>query len=576
MERLKDLFPMLSWLLDYDRAWLKDDFYAGVTIGVILVPQGMAYALIAGLSPIHGLYAALIPPLLYTVFGTSRQLSVGPVAMDSLLIASGVSVLATEGTDAYLHFVVLLTFFVGFFQVTLGTLKLGFITNLLSRSVISGFTSGAAVIILLNQVKYIFDIDLPKSNQLHTLLADIPLHIKELNWISLGFGLTTIAILIAVKKFKFSVPGSLIVVMIGTIVAFWGNVSDLGISVIKEIPSGLPSFAIPQFDSVLIVQITPLALTLAVVSFIESYSIARGLEIKRGQSYTVSNKELLALGLSNIGGAFFGAFSIAGGFSRSAVNADSGAKTPLAMLVSSFIVGLVLLYLTSVFYHLPLAVLGGVIIVSVYGLIDLSYAKELFSNSKKDFLLLLTTFLSTVFFSLTIGILTGVIASIIHLLYNLANPHIARLGRLEGHHEFRNIDRFPNVKTWNQLLILRIDAPLTFINISFVKDYILKALLTHGGSSVKSIIIDAGPISHIDASAASGLSELLDYLELKNIDLLMCDLIGPVRDSLKRSGLFNKMTKDRIFLDLNEAVKYATTKEQGAFKTYALQSNEDK
>ncbi|MFY0605374.1 MAG: solute carrier family 26 protein [Cyclobacteriaceae bacterium] len=574
MRKLSQLLPVLSWLPNYQKSWLKGDISAGLTVGVMLIPQGMAYALIAGLPPVYGLYAAIVPQLIYAFFGTSRQLSVGPVAMDSLLVASGVSVMAVQGTEAYLSLVILLTVFTGIFQLFLGVIKMGFVTNLLSKPVISGFTSAAAFIIGVNQLNHLLGIDLVKSNQVLKVLSDVPTKIDQTHMLTLGIGLTTLLLIYFLKKWKQSFPGALTAVILSSLVVYFGGLSEQNVSILAQIPAGLPSFQIPVFSYQQFVELVPLALTLAVISFMESYSVSKSLESKRHEYKVEANQELVALGLSNMGGAFFGSFPVAGGFSRSAVNFQSGARTPLANVISASLIIVTLLFLTSWFYYLPHAVLGAIILVAISGLIDLKYAAKLWHDSKLEFWLMVFTLLSTIVFSMVIGIITGIVLSVLVLMYQLAYPHIAELGRLKGHHEFRNVKRFKDLETWDHIMIIRLDASLRFININYFKEYIERKVIERKSKGLNTIILDAGPISNLDATASAGLLDLLIYLNENGIEFLICDVIGPVRDSMKRSGLNEKIRKEHVFLDLNEAVRFAITHEQGEFKEYALQAND--
>ncbi|MDF9798816.1 SulP family sulfate permease [Catalinimonas alkaloidigena] len=575
MKLIQKVLPITNWLPAYKNEYLKGDIFAGITVGIMLIPQGMAYALIAGLPPVYGLYASIVPQIIYAIFGTSRQLSVAPVAMDSLLVAAGVSVLATQGTDAYIGFAILLAFFMGAFQLLLGVLRLGFITNLLSKPVISGFTSAAALIIGLNQLKYLLGIELVKSNRVYEILWSAIQQIDHIHWFTLLIGIAGIALIKGAKKIHKNIPGALVAVVFGTLLVYFMQLNEAGVSIVKTIPEGLPAFQLPNLSLGKLGEIVPLALTISVVAFMEAYSVAKAIEAKKRDYKVLPNQELVALGAANVVGSLFQAYPVTGGFSRSAVNYQSGANTPIASIISAALVALTLMFLTPLFYYLPEAILASVIMVAVAGLIDISYARKLWKDSKMEFLLLLATFLVTLNFSMVPGIVTGVVLSILVLLYKAAYPHIARLGRVKGYHEFRNITRFKELEVWENLLILRVDAPLTFINIQYFKEYVENAIQDSEGK-IDTVILDAGPISHLDATASLGLKELLEFLKEKDIRFVLCDLIGPVRDTLHRTGLIDFIGKDNIFFDLNEAVRFITTQEGEGHKEYALQSNHKK
>lgn len=571
MNQIRKVFPILQWLPNYKRSDLNGDLFAGLTVGVMLIPQGMAYALIAGLPPVYGLYASIVPQIIYALLGTSRQLSVGPVAMDSLLVAAGVSVLAVEGTDSYIAYAILVAFFMGAFQLLLGTFRLGFITNLLSKPVISGFTSAAALIIGFNQLKYLLGTDISKSNRFYEVVINSIQKLDETHLPTLIIGILAILLIKGIKSINKNIPGALITVAVGTIIVYFLQLNIDGVSIVQDIPQGLPAPQLPVFSLDQLGQVLPLAFTISVIAFMEAFSIAKAVEAKRKDHKVIPNQELIGLGAANLIGSLFQAYPVTGGFSRTAVNHQAGANTPLASIVSAIIVALTLIFLTSLFYYLPHAILAAIIMVAVSNLFDWTYAKKLWNESRKEFLVLLFTFLVTLNIGMVIGIVTGIILSILLFLYRAAYPHIARLGRIKGHHEFRNITRFSNLETWEGLVIIRIDAPLSFINIQEIKDYILNTLVEEPGT--REIIIDAGPVSHLDATAADGLQTLLDELNLKGVRLVLCDVIGPVRDTMKQTGLTKRIGKQNLFLSLSEALENALTNAKDPYKKVTLQSN---
>lgn len=559
MTFLNKILPITYWLAHYKKTDLGNDLFAGVTVGIMLIPQGMAYALIAGLPPVYGLYASIVPQIVYAILGTSRQLSVAPVAMDSLLVATGVSLLATEGTDAYIGFAILLAFFMGAFQVLLGIFRMGFITNLLAKPVISGFTSAAAIIIGLNQLKYLLGTEIEKSNQAFQLLVNAIKNLDQTHLLTLMIGLVGIIIIKGIKRLSTRIPGALVAVTFGIVLVYVMKWDQQGVSIVQNIPQGLPPFQLPNFSMGQFAELIPLALTISVVAFMEAYSVAKAIEGKRKNYKVVANQELIALGASNLLGSLFQAFPVTGGFSRSAVNHQSGANTPLSSIISALLIGLTLLFLTPLFYYLPHAILASVIMVAVGSLIDLKYARKLWRENKLEFGLLLITFLVTLNFSMVPGIVSGVLASILLLLYRAAYPHIAELGRLQGQTEFRNIKRFTELEVWEEKAILRVDAPLTFINIQYVKSYIEDLLLSR--PTIKTVILDAAAISQIDASAIEELSSLLHDFKHQDKVLLLTDVVGPVRDTLFQTGLIHQIGTANIFLTLNDALEAGNEKE---------------
>ena len=553
MKGLQQIFPILQWLPNYKRSQLGGDLFAGLTVGIMLIPQGMAYALIAGLPPVYGLYASIVPQLIYAIFGTSRQLSVAPVAMDSLLVAAGISVLATEGTDTYIASTLLLAFFMGLFQLLLGIFRMGFITNLLSKPVISGFTSAAAIIIGLNQLQYLIGAEITKSNRVFEMVFEVFQKLDEIHLPTLLIGAGGIAIIYILKRIHTAIPGALIAVSVGIMLVIGLDLSQNGVAIVEAIPVGLPSFQLPNFSLGRLSELAPLAMTISVVAFMESYSVAKAIEAKR-RNYKVSpNQELIGLGAANLIGSLFQSYPVTGGFSRSAVNEQSGANTPLSSIISAVLVALTLLFLTPIFFYLPKAILASVIMVAVANLINISYVKSLWSENKLEFSLLVITFLVTLNFSMVPGIITGVLLSILILLYKSAYPHIAVLGRLEGQSEFRNIRRFKDLEVWEDKLIVRVDASLTFINIQYIKDYIQEAL--ESNTKISELIVDFSPVGYLDATAVQGLFGLLQTLEEKKVKLILTDIVGPVRDTLHSTGLLERIGIENIYLVLNDALE---------------------
>ena len=558
MSRIKQYLPILGWLPGYDRSLLKGDLYGGITVGIMLIPQGMAYAMIAGLPPVYGLYASIVPQIIYAVFGTSRPLSVAPVAMDSLLVATGVSVLATEGTEAYIGFAILLAFFMGLFQLLLGIMRMGFITNLLSKPVISGFTSAAAIIIGLNQLKYLIGADIVKSHRAIDVLGSTFQHLDETHLLTLIIGIGGIVVIKGAKKIHQSLPGALIAVILGILIVYTLRWQEAGVAIVQNIPEGLPSFQIPNFSLGKLAELIPLALTISVVAFMEAYSVAKAIESQRKDHKIVANQELIALGAANLVGSLFQSYPVTGGFSRSAVNHQAGANTPLASVISAGLIALILLFLTPLFYFLPLAILASVIMVAVSSLVDWRYAVKLWKHHKPEFALLLITFGATLHFSMVAGIVTGVVSAILLLLYKAAYPHIAVLGRLPGQQAFRNVKRFEGLETWHNKIILRVDAPMTFINVQYLKDFIEQELTK--SSNCDSVLLDASAISYMDASAEAGLTSLIQSLKERQIRFEIASVVGPVRDALFRTGLIEEIGTSNVFLTLDEAIESSNGK----------------
>ena len=556
--KLKNHIPILQWLPGYQKSWIKSDLFAGLTVGVILIPQGIAYAIIAGLPPIYGLYTALVPQLVYAIMGTSRQLAVGPAAMDSLIVASGVAALASVGSEHYIAVSVMLAFLVGSFQFLFGLFRLGFLVNFLSRPVISGFTSGSAIIIGLNQLGNLFGIELNRSNQVQVLISESVKSFNELHWPTLLMGGVSIVFLLVLKKINNRIPASLLIVFIGIAVVYFFRLDIRGVQILGEIPAGLPKLEIPTLSMELVQQLSGLAMTLALIGFLEAISIAKSVEAKHNSYQVKPNKELIALGLGNIVGSLFQAYPSTAGFARTAVNDQSGAKTPMASLVAALVIALTLLFLTPLFFFLPKSVLAAIIIVSAYGLLDFSMPKNLLTFNWRDLVTLNSTLLFTIFVGIKEGILFGIVLSLGMLIYKSTKPHMAVLGQVPGTRFFRNIKRFSNLIVDPKILVVRFDAQLYFANTNYFKEK-LKQFVFEKGPDLKYLIIDGESLNALDSSAIYALEEIHDYFSQKDIILVFTGLKGPVRDALVKSQLMKKIRYDHCFMSIQEAVECCKT-----------------
>lgn len=550
---LKNIFPFLEWSLNYNKSWLKGDVGAGLTVGIMLIPQGIAYAMIAGLPPIYGLYTAMIPQIVYAIFGTSRQLAVGPVAMDSLIVASGVGAIATVGSEYFIFLAILLAFMMGVIQLLFGVFRLGFLVNFLSKPVISGFTSAAALIIGLNQLKYLFGVQMPRSNQLQIIVYEAFKQIAHINWPTFIIGATGIILIIFLKKKFKKIPGSLVVVVLGILVVRIFHLEQYGVSIVGDIPEGLPSFKIPQFSWEIIEELAPLGLTLALIGFMEAISVAKSVESQHSDYKVDANKELIALGLGNIVGSFFQSYSSTGGFSRTAVNNSTGAKTPLAAIFSALVVAFTLLFLTSLFYYLPKAIIASIIIVAVFGLLDFKVPNQLWKYTKRDLIILNVTLVVTATIGIKEGIMTGVVLSLVMLIYKTTKPHVAVLGRVPGTKMYRNIDRFDDLEVRHDVLVIRFDAQLHFANSTYFKDTLIAESMTKG-TALRLVIINGKSLNSLDSSGIYVLKEVIDYFRSKDIKLFFCGLNGPVRDTLYKSEIISEIGQERCFLKTQDAI----------------------
>lgn len=550
---LKNILPILGWLPNYKKAWLKGDIGAGLTVGVMLIPQGIAYAMIAGLPPIYGLYTAMIPQLVYAIFGTSRQLAVGPVAMDSLIVASGVGAIAAIGSEYFIFLAILLAFLMGVIQLLFGIFRLGFLVNFLSKPVISGFTSAAALIIGLNQLKYLFGVSIPRSNQLQIIVYEAFQQLQNINWPTFLIGATGIVLIVFLKKKYQKIPGSLVAAVFGILVVKIFHLEQYGVSIVGEIPQGLPSFKIPQFSWEIIQELAPLGLTLALIGFMEAISVAKSIESKHNDYKVDANKELIALGMGNIIGSFFQSYPSTGGFSRTAVNNSTGAKTPLASIFSALVVAITLLFLTSLFYYLPKAIIASIIMVAVFGLLDFKVPNQLWKYAKRDLIILNVTLLITATVGIKEGIVIGIVLSLVMLIYTTTKPHVAVLGRVPGTKMYRNIERFKDLEVLQHVLVIRFDAQLHFANSSYFKDTVISESMKKG-SKLKLVVINGKSLNSLDSSGIYVLKEVIDYFKEKTIKLYFCGLNGPVRDTLYKSEIISEIGQELCFLKTQDAI----------------------
>ena len=551
---LRRLFPILDWLPKYTSKLFVGDLKAGTTTAVMLVPQGLAYAIIAGLPPVYGLYAALLPQIWYSLTGTSRKAAVGPVALDSLIVASAIGSLTLSGMESQIAAILFLTLLVGGLQLLMGVLRMGIVVNYLSKPVISGFTSAAAIIIGLSQVRYLLGIEVTSANQIQHILKALYQNIGETQLISVVVCVSAMALILISKKVDRRIPAPLIVTLFGIALVAITRWDLQGLSVIGQIPKGLPGLLTPQVDLNLIGQLLPFALALAVLGYMEIISIGKGIEEKEETFNLRPNQELVALGTSNILGAFFQSYPVSASFSRSAVNYQSGAKTNLAGMISAVWVALFLLFFTQTFYYLPIAVLAGIIMVAVFGLVDIQYAKSLFHTQRDEFYLFLITMFLTLFMGIAQGIVLGVLLSLLLMVARTSKPHHAILGRINGTQYYKNKDRFEeDILMDPELIIFRFDAQLFFGNRDYFKT-VLSDAVHQKGATLKGIILVARGITYIDSSGLSMLQSMIKGFKENGIRFMVAGAIGPARDILYKSKLDEVIGKDNFFAKTSDAV----------------------
>ena len=568
---MKKYFPILQWIQGYNKDLLGGDLSAGLTVGIMLIPQGMAYAMLAGLPPIYGLYASTIPLLIYAIFGTSRQLAVGPVAMVSLLVASGVGAIAELGSDQFIGLAIALALLVGAIQFLLGAFRLGFLVNFLSHPVIAGFTSAAALIIGFSQLKHLLGLDIPRG-KVHETIIHVFQQFNDIDLITFLIGAGSIATILILKQINKRIPSPLIVVILGVALVSILGLDERGVAIIKDVPSGFPSFILPSFSGESFQLLLPIALTISLVSYMESYAVAKAIQNKHKTYHVDANQELIALGAANIVGSFFQAFPTTGGFSRTAVNDQAGAKTGVAAIISALVVVATLLFLTSYFYFLPKAILAAIILVAVLGLIDIKEAKYLWKTDRLDFVGFSLTAVSTLALGVENGIAIGVIYSLLLVIYKVSYPHIAELGRVPDTSSYRNVLRFEELETHDHIMILRFDAQLFFANASTLKSYILDEVGER--KEMRHLILDASAMNDLDSSAVHMLHDLKVLLLERGVQLHLANVMGPVRDKMHKTKLFEHIGKENFHLKVHQAVKSILGRDQDKFSEYATQYQE--
>lgn len=543
--------PITRWLPGYQRRDLTGDLTAGLTVGAMLIPQGMAYALLAGMPPQTGLYAATVPLVLYAVFGTSRQLAVGPVAIMSLLTASAIAPLAEEGTAQYVELAALLALMVAGVHFLLGALRAGWVVNLLSHPVLVGYTAAAALIIGFSQVKHLLGVSIPSSESFLETLTELGKAVGDTSLVTLALSLGTVALLVGLKRWRKTFPAALAAVVLTTLAVEVLSLDQHGVKVIGEIPSDLPAFALPTFDGSAMGSLLPAALVITLAGFMESIAIAK--VFARKNRYEVEpNQELVGLGAANAGAGLFGGFPVTGGFSRTAVNADAGARTPLASLITVGIIVGALLLITPLLRSLPSATLGAIVVVAVASLFDHREARHIAKVNRLDVLPMAVAFVATLALGVEGGIAVAVAASLALLFARVMRPHTAELGRIPDTHVYRNVGRFSTAETVPGAAILRLDTSVNFANVAFVKKRL--AELVAARPDATSIVLDFSGVNDIDATGDQALHELLEEYADQGIDIHLTTVKGPVRDVLVRSGLWERLGA-HVHLDVDTAVR---------------------
>lgn len=563
--KLARYLPILDWGKTYTKTTLTNDMVAAVIVTIMLIPQSLAYALLAGLPAQMGIYASIVPIMLYAIFGTSRALAVGPVAVVSLMTAAAVGKVAVPGSPDYIAAAITLAFLSGGFLVLMGIFKLGFLANFLSHPVIAGFITASGIIIAASQLKHILGINAGGHN-LYELVISLFEHLNEINWITFAIGIGATAFLFWVRRGlkPFLVrlglrprlaelgakAGPVAAVGVTILITWLFDLGAKGVALVGDVPQGLPPLTTPSFSLDLWTSLIGSAILISVIGFVESISVAQTLAAKKRQRIE-PDQELIGLGAANLGASFTGGFPVTGGFSRSVVNFDAGADTPAAGAYTAVGLAIASLVLTPLIFFLPKATLAATIIVAVLSLVDLSILQKTWAYSKADFIAVLATILITLGFGVELGVTAGVLISILIHLYNSSRPHMAVVGQVPNTEHYRNVLRH-EVTTHPNILTIRVDESLYFANARFLEDAVYDMVAKR--PAVKHVILMCPAVNAIDMSALESLEAINERLDGLGVKFHLSEVKGPVMDRLQRADFLHHLT-GKVYLSQHDAVK---------------------
>jgi sulfate permease, SulP family len=560
-------FPVIRWFPEYRREQLSGDVIAGVIVAVMLIPQGMAYATLAGLPPQVGLYASIVPLIIYGLMGTSPALGVGPTAIASVMTASAVGAIASEGTDRYVEMAILLTFLVGIIRLGLGLIRAGFLVNFMSRPVLSGFVNAAALIIAGSQIAHLLGLQTERADTFAGQIWQVIQNVGTFNvWTAiLGFGSLALLLYFQLRSAKhlqqtglnahlaqtFSRTGPLITAVAATVIVWLASLdSQQGVPVVGEVSRGLPPLTVPDFDPDLIRSLVPSALVISLVGFMESISIAKSLASRERQGVD-ANQELVAIGAANIGASFSGGFTVTGSFSRSVLNYRSGATSGIASIITALLVLMTVLILTPLFAYLPRAALSAIVVMAILGLLELSTFRRVWAYRRLDATTLIITFVAVLVLGIELGIVVGILSSVGLYLWQTSHPAIVELGLVRGTDAYRNVVRHQTV-TDPRVLLLRVDESLYFANTQKLQTVTTAYL--HNRPEMAYLVLAGTSINDIDASALETLEELNLQLSAAGVSMHLAGFKVPVLEALRNTLLMQMIGPDRTHLTVNGAV----------------------
>lgn len=538
----------------------------------MLIPQAIAYAHLAGMPPHYGLYAGTLPLIVYGLLGSSPHVSVGPVAISSILVLSGVSLIAEPMSETYISLVLGLGLLAGLFQWMLGVFQLGFLVNFLSHPVLNGFVSGAAVVIIGTQISHLLGLPSNGSAQLWGTITYSLGHLSDIHVLTLAISIGCLLFLVLARRVSKVFPAALLVVLICGLMTYLGELHLSGVSIVGEIPDGLPHFVMPSLNYGQVVLLAPAVFTIGIMSSIEALSIAKSLEMGQNNYEINPNAELRAVGLAKVVGSFFQSLPSSVSFSRSAISATIGAQTGVASILSGSIVALGILFCTSALFYIPKATLAAIIVASVFRLVDWKRAWQLYKIQRTDFVTLITTFLTTIFIGIQYGVLIGVLLSFGLLLYQSSRPRVMELGRLPNSNVYRNIRRFEEAVVEDSVIILRWDNQLFFANAEYFNSKVLSALRSRR-MPPSHMIIDMSNVHDMDTTGLHVLQGLVQVMCGRDIQLLFAGTKGVVRDLFKRSNFYETCPECYHFLRVSDAMAFINQAEGYSWNEGAIQSN---
>jgi len=569
LHNLTGFLPIFEWLPNYQRAALPGDIMAGVIVTIVLIPQAMAYAMLAGLPPQLGLYSCVLPIILYSALGSSRVLAIGPVGLMSLMTAEILAEMNPASRAEMILIGTTLALLAGIVLLTMRLVRFGAILNFLSHPVISGFTSASAILIAFSQLKHLLGLDMPRGLNLFEIIAFVARNSTLINWMAAIIGVVSILIILWLRgplnhllaRLRLPAPlvnsigktGPLCVVVLSILITRqFALDQQSALAIVGAIPKGLPTLAMPPVDWPFWKELLPGALLIAVIGFLESVSVGKALASRKRQKID-ANQELLGLGAANLGAAFSGGYPVAGGFGRSMVNFSSGANTPLASLITAGLMALSLMFLTPFLYYLPRTTLAAIIIVAVAGLIDFKTLRHTWNYDKADATSLIATFIAVLTAGLEPGIAFGAALSIALYLHRSSEPHMAIVGRVDDTEHFRNVERHP-VTTYPHILALRIDENLYFANTNYLEDKIMNLVVDN--KDVDHVVLVCSSISFIDSSALESLEMIIERLRNAGVTLHFAEIKGPVMDHLGKTDFLSRLGDGKVFLSTHEAIEY--------------------